>query len=104
MADFAPLVVRCHSVTHWKASIDWALARTGEKSDQSSIRDKRYSTKGLLGLYEDIYQTIDGTLTAYDGNRTIVRFKAVDSSYWEIDSEDDERLEVLGEKFGWYQV
>lgn len=103
MTNFIPVVVEHHPVTHWIAVIRWALAHSGEKSESASIENERYSTKGLMTLYEDIYQTIDGTLTAFNGEEALVRLEAVDSSYWEITSDNEAFLDAMEKSFGMYE-
>jgi hypothetical protein len=102
IADLVPLVVEHRSITHWVANIEWALARSGEKSDSSAIQNQRYSTKGLLSLYQDIYQTVDGIIIAFDGDEEVVRLEAVDSSYWEVTADDEAILDSVERAFGLY--
>ncbi|MEM7430335.1 MAG: hypothetical protein AAF351_00220 [Pseudomonadota bacterium] len=103
MGDFISDVLQFHAVSHWIADIEWALGSQGEKADSTAIQKRQYSTKGLTSLYQDIYQTIDGSITAVNESAEVARLTAVDSSYWEVESDNEAFLDLMQDKYGLYE-
>ena len=90
------------SISHWLVQIEWCIGDEYAQVEQSAKNPKKYSTKGLRSVYATITQTIDGILTAYKNEKEIVRFEAVDSSYWEITSENGTFLSEMEKNYGLY--
>lgn len=89
-------------ITHWVIQIEECIGFESEVMESTYKTPKKYSSKGLASLYARTTQTIDGLITAYENENSAVRLLAVDSSYWEVDSQDFEFLKFMENKYGAY--
>ncbi len=89
-------------VSHWVIEIEWCIGEIGSEIEKSFDNPKSYSTKGLRSIYNQLTQTVDGVITAYADKLEVAKLKAVDSSFWEIQSENNEFLEHMESKYGLY--
>jgi len=87
-------------VDRWTIQIEECIGVEAPSAEDSCDKPKEYSTKGLKTLYSQLTQTIDGVITGYDGPNKIVRFEAVDSSYWEIRCRSKDFLDHMLSKYG----
>ncbi len=103
MPIFLDLLSSYVSVDTWIVHIERALGESREFYEVPEFWGKKFSHTGLVALYQGLFQTIDGTLTGYVDGNEVIRFQAIDSTFWEITSTDEELLEYFEKKFGAYR-
>ncbi len=89
-------------VTHWIIQIEECIGFESESMEKTYKSPRKYSTKGLASLYSRTTQTVGGLLTAYEDKNPVVKLLAIDSSYWEVESQNEEFLKYMKSKYGIY--
>ena len=104
MHSFIDDTVAAFNICYWEIQIEWCIGNESLQVEQSRTSPKRYSTKGLTSLYSGLTQTVDGKISAYAEYTHLVTFEAVDSSYWEVSSKNEEFLAGMESKYGIYEI
>jgi hypothetical protein len=84
----------------WSLQIEDTEIGPAASSLNSISPEQRISTRELLNAVSPNVQIIDGTIDGYDmENRLILRLRAVDSTWWDLETEDKEILQIIAKKF-----
>jgi hypothetical protein len=86
---------------HWKARIGKAAGPEETTARLESISEEEWlGTFELLHLVTPDIQIVNGEVTGYDVNgERILNVRAVDSSWWDVETEDPEILQTLSEVY-----
>lgn len=100
--SFIPFIEELAMPREWKISVDWC---SGERSDEIEKSHKEPwcgSHNSFCKYYKDIYQTIDGNFIVKT-DKGVISLIAVDSSYWEIQSDIPGIEEAFENQYGKYE-
>ena len=84
----------------WKMKINEIGPGPGALALESLLPNQLVSTLELIHLVSPSIQIIDGIIEGWDSNGLLfVRLRAVDSTWWDIETEDSQILRIITEKF-----
>lgn len=86
-------------IISWDYSVDWCSGENASTIEASSPYPSHVSHKEFCHLYKSIFQTIDGEFKIQT-SKGYVRLLAVDSSFWEIESDIHGIEEAFEKKYG----
>lgn len=89
-------------IKYWIIQIEECIGFESESMEKTYDNPRKYTSKGLVSLYSRTTQTIDGLLTAYEDGDPVVKLLAIDSSYWEVDSKNEQFVKYMESKYGAY--
>lgn len=86
---------------HWKARVSEVSGPEEITSRLTSVAEEEWlGTFDLLHLVTPDVRVVHGEVTGYDANgERILTVRAVDSSWWDIETEDPEILETISEVY-----
>ena len=103
MSSFFEDFDRYFHVKRWQIQVDWCQGDGSSEIERQSENGLSIMDTEFRELYRNIYQTIDGEFQAFDGERRVARLLAIDSSYWEVESDNQAFIDEMAAKCGLYQ-
>ena len=89
-------------VDTWTIEIDECLGVNATSIEDDSRGGKEISDKEFRTRYKDIYQTIDGSFSIKENGQVVAKLLAVDSSSWDIESNNKKFEKHMLSKYGAY--
>ena len=90
-------------VNSWFIKIEWCQGENAERIEVETEKGKEYTGLEFRKLYSGIFQTIDGSFHIKVNKEIVTKLLAVDSSYWEVESNNTEFEQHMLQKYGVYK-
>lgn len=90
------------SIDTWLIKIEWCQGEGSEKIEKISEQGTELGNLEFRELYKGIFQTIDGYFQLKSAGESVAEFLAIDSSYWEVNSNSEVFMSHMLKKYGEY--
>ena len=91
------------NIEYWKIEVEWCQGENALEIAKRSSGGMELPDDKFRSMYTGVYQTIDGVFEAYDNDGLLARLVAVDSSFWEVSSNNTDFLTALEQEMGVYR-
>lgn len=99
IASFIPFLESKLDIIGWDYSVDWCSGESASTIEETSKAPRHVSHKEFCNQYKGIFQTIDGEFKIQTSKGNI-KLLAVDSSFWEVESDIDGIEEAFENEHG----
>jgi len=98
---FIPFIEALSDPLEWEISVEWCSGDGAYEIERSAETPWRGNHAQFVEIYKGIFQTIDGQFSVQT-DKGGISLIAVDSSYWDIQSDNDSLEDAFEKEYGRY--